>query len=60
MNLKIQKIRPGTKYQSYRVSIPKSLIEAHRLENCKLKIEMQNDTIMLIPIYPKDKKKKKR
>ena len=57
MNLRIQKIREGTKYQSYRLSLPKPLIEAHKLENCKFRIEMQNDTIMLIPVYPKKKKK---
>ncbi len=60
MNLNIQKIREGTKYQCYRVSIPKSLIEAHKLENCKFRIEMENDNIILIPVYPKKKKKKKR
>lgn len=58
MILKMQIIRKGTKYESYRVSIPKSLVEHYDLKNCKFKIEYKEekkgqDKLILIPIRKK-------
>ena len=50
MILKMQIIRKGTKYESYRVSIPKSLIEHYKLKNLKFKIEYKNGKLILTPI----------
>ena len=33
MRIKIQKLREGTEYQSYRIALPKALIEAKKWEN---------------------------
>ena len=50
MLLKLQKIREGTKYESYRLSIPRAIVQVHKLENCKFKLEMQRKNLILIPV----------
>ena len=58
MIIKIQKVRPNTKYESYRVSIPKSIIKHYKLENSLFKLEVKQGKLILTPIR-KDKKIKK-
>ena len=48
--LNLQKLREGTKYVSYRISLPKDIIEAKNWENMKFKLELKGDTIVLKPI----------
>ncbi len=50
MILKLQKVRPGTKYESYRISIPKSVVEHYRLEDSKFKLEVKAKRLILIPL----------
>jgi hypothetical protein len=56
MILKLQKIRSGTKYESYRISIPKSLINHYKLEDCRFKLECKGKNIVLIPLKKSTKK----
>ncbi|MBA7648427.1 hypothetical protein ES703_56213 [subsurface metagenome] len=55
MILKLQKVRAGTKYESYRISIPKLIIKHYKLENSFFKLEIKGGKLILTPI----KKKKK-
>lgn len=48
--LKPQIIRKNTKYQSYRINIPKAIIEANNWQNKKFKLEIKNKKILLIPM----------
>ena len=50
MILKLQKVRPGTKYESYRISIPKSVIKHYKLEDSKFKLEIKGKKIILSPL----------
>ncbi len=47
--LNLQILREGTKYASYRISLPKDIIEAKGWEKAKFKLELKGDTIILIP-----------
>ncbi len=53
MILKLQKVRPRTKYESYRISIPKSIIEHLKIKDCKFKIEIKGKKLILTPIKKK-------
>lgn len=50
IKLKLQIIREGTKYESYRLTIPKAVIQAHNLMNKDFKLEIKGDKIILIPV----------
>jgi len=50
MRLKLQKLREGTKYQSYRLAIPKSVIEAKGWGNIDFKLEDKGNYLILRPI----------
>lgn len=50
MILKLQKVRPNTKYESYRISIPKSIIKHYKLEDCDFKLEIKGSKLILTPI----------
>ena len=58
MILKIQKVRPNTKYESYRVSIPKAVIKHYKLENSLFKLEVKQGKLILTPIKKTKKIKK--
>ena len=49
MRVKIQKIREGTKYQGYRIALPKSIIEAKGWENKEFELELKSEKIILTP-----------
>ena len=48
--LNLQILRKGTKYASYRVSLPKDIIEVKGWEKAKFKLELKNEMIILKPI----------
>lgn len=50
MRIKIQKLREGTKYQSYRIALPKAIIESKKWEEVEFKLEDKGDKLILIPI----------
>jgi hypothetical protein len=50
MIFKLQKVRPDTKYESYRISIPKSFVKFYELKDSYFKFETKNDKIILTPI----------
>lgn len=50
ITIKPQIIRKGTKDQSYRVHIPKAIIEANNWESKKFKLEVKNKKIVLTPV----------
>lgn len=56
MILTMQIVRKGTKYESYRVSIPKSMVEEYNLKNVKFKIEYIKGKLILTPIKKSKKK----
>ena len=50
MILKLQKLRKGMPEQSYRIALPKSLIEYYKLQDKKFLIEFKNGKIVLTPL----------
>lgn len=56
MILKLQKVRPNTKYESYRISIPKSIIEHLNLKDSKFKLEIKGKKLILTPLIKTPKK----
>ena len=50
MILKLQKLREGTKYESYRIAIPKSIIEHYKLQNSKFELMVKNKKLILTPL----------
>ena len=51
----LQILRRGTKYASYRITLPKDIIEAKGWEKSRFKLELGEERITLIPL--KDTKK---
>jgi hypothetical protein len=47
MRIKLQKLRAGTEYQSYRIAIPKAIIESKKLENAEFELEDKGDRLIL-------------
>ena len=47
MRVKIQKIREGTPYQSYRIALPKAIIEAKKWEDVEFELEDKGDKLEL-------------
>ena len=47
--LNLQILREGTKYASYRVTLPKHIIEAKGWESSKFELELKDDRIVLTP-----------
>ena len=55
MSIKMQIVRKGTKYESYRLTIPKAIIEAHKLQKAEFDLKMEKNKLVFIP---KRKKRK--
>ena len=53
MRIKIQKLREGTDYQSYRIALPKAIIESKRWENVEFELEDKGKFLVLKPIKRK-------
>ena len=47
MRVKIQKIREGTPHQSYRIALPKAIVEAKGWEDCEFELEDGGDSLRL-------------
>lgn len=47
MRVKIQKIREGTPHQSYRIALPKAIIEAKKWEDVEFELEDKGDSLVL-------------
>ena len=54
--LQLQIVRKGTTYESYRITIPRAIIEAHDLRNKNFKLEIKGKNILLIPVKKPKKK----
>ncbi len=50
IKLKLQIVREGTEYESYRLSIPKALVEAHDLRDKEFKLTIEGKKIILTPV----------
>jgi len=50
IKLKLQIVREGTKYESYRLTIPRAVIQAHDLRDKDFELEIKNNKIILIPV----------
>ena len=53
MRVKIQKLREGTPYQSYRIALPKAIIESKKWENVEFELEDKGDKLILKVIKKK-------
>lgn len=47
MRVKIQKLREGTKYQGYRIALPKAIIESKGWEDSEFELEDKGDKLVL-------------
>lgn len=47
MRVKIQKLRAGTKYQSYRIALPKAIVESKKWEDSEFELEDKGDKLVL-------------
>ncbi len=50
IRLKLQIVRKGTKYECYRLTIPRAVIQAHNLREKDFKLEIKGNKIILIPV----------
>ena len=50
IRVKLQIVRKGTKYESFRVTIPRAIIGAHNMRNKEFVLEVKNKKIILTPI----------
>ncbi len=50
IKLKLQIVREGTEYESYRLTIPRAVIQAHDLREKDFKLEIKGNKIILTPI----------
>jgi len=49
IKIKMQIVRKGTKYENYRVSIPKAIIEGHNMKDKDFILEIKKGKILLTP-----------
>ncbi len=49
MAIKLQIVRKGTKYESYRLTISKAIVEALNLKNTELELKIEKGRIILTP-----------
>ena len=54
MRIKLQKVRPGTKYESYRLSIPKAIVKLYKLDEYDFDMEFIDGKIVLSLIGKED------
>lgn len=47
MRIKIQKLREGTDHQSYRIALPKAIIESKKWEDKEFELEDKGDRLVL-------------
>ncbi|KKL81913.1 hypothetical protein LCGC14_1990040 [marine sediment metagenome] len=47
MRIKIQKLREGTNHQSYRIALPKAIIEAKKWEDVEFELEDKGNMLVL-------------
>lgn len=50
IRLKVQIVREGTKYESYRLTLPRSLIHAHDLRGKDFDLTIRNGDLVLTPV----------
>ncbi len=50
VTINLQVLRKGTKYESYRISLPRDIILAKGWEKSKFKLELKGDIIVLKPM----------
>lgn len=48
--INLQILREGTKYASYRITLPKDIIEAKGWEKAKFKLELKENALILKPV----------
>ena len=64
MRIKIQKLRKGTEYQSYRIALPKAIIESKKWEEVEFELEDKGKFLVLKPVKKNrleiNKRKKRR
>jgi hypothetical protein len=53
MRIKLQKLREGTDYQSYRIAISKAIIESKNWEDSEFELEDKGDKLILKPVKKK-------
>ena len=53
MRVKLQKLREGTEYQSYRIALPKAIIESKKWEDTEFELEDKGDKLILKPAKKK-------
>ena len=56
MRIKVQKLREGTEYQSYRIALPKAIIESKKWEDIEFELEDKGDKLILKAVKSKVKK----
>jgi hypothetical protein len=52
-NVYARKRREGTEYQSYRIALPKAIIESKKWEDIEFELEDKGDKLILKPIKTK-------
>ena len=55
----MQIIRKGTKYESFRITIPRAIIEMNNLNDKSFKLEMKGKKLILTPIKKTKKERSK-
>ena len=50
IKVKLQIVRAGTKYESYRITIPRAVIQAHNLRDKDFKLEVKGNKLVLVPV----------
>ena len=50
IRIQLQIVRKGTKYESYRVTIPRAIIKAHDLEESDFNLEFKGKKLILTPV----------
>jgi len=56
IKLKLQVVRKDTKYESFRVTIPKTIIDEYDLKDKDFKFEVKRGKLILTPIKKPKKK----
>ncbi|HDZ61434.1 MAG TPA: AbrB/MazE/SpoVT family DNA-binding domain-containing protein [Candidatus Pacearchaeota archaeon] len=50
IRVKLQIVRKDTEYESYRITIPRAVINAHNLRDSDFSLEFKGEKIILTPV----------
>ena len=57
VKIQMQIVRKDTPYESFRITLPRAIVQAHNLRDKDFNLEIEGKKIVLTPVSTEEKKK---